>query len=177
MVDSSWILGAISDSLIPMSKGSSSPGQRRRQSWTTGGKGGLALFRRSAALRDVATLAAVFALLIQICLPWAHQPAVAMRTGAPGYVRTPAILSAQLALCQAAAQKPSGIPAKGPAHELSPCPMCLALELLGNLLPPTDGVVVECLRPVIPHDMTGRAPLVARAFNPTSQPRAPPITA
>jgi hypothetical protein len=160
-----------------MSHGSRPPGKGRRQSWTAGGKGGLALFRRTGAARDVATLLAAFALVIQIWLPWAHEPAVAMWTGSPRYARMAAIFSGQLALCLSAAQRPSGVPAKAPAHELPPCPICLALELLGNLVPLAGAVVVECLRPIVPHGMIGQAPIVARAFNPVSQPRAPPVTA
>lgn len=122
---------------------------------------------------------AAFALLLQVWLPYAHHPRLAMELGprAASYARLAALFGGELALCLPGTKKLSSLPAKAPPREPAPCPMCLALGLLGGIVPPAGGIVIASVRPAAPPDLVGRAPIVERLLNPTSRPRAPPVAA
>jgi hypothetical protein len=159
-----------------MKEGRKERAQRRGGSRAAGGRSGLGRFRRIGASRDAGTMLAAFALLIQVWLPWAHQPAMAMPGVPPQYARLLALFGDEPALCLAGVTKRAGYPAKAPSHQLSDCPFCPALHQLG-LVPSASTVVVAGVSPPSDHAGIAQAPIVARAFNPSPQPRAPPTIA
>ena len=113
---------------------------------------------------------------MQVWLPWVHHPAIAATGDPQAYARAVAFFGNNLALCLEQGldtQDHSGAPGKAP-QKPAPCPICQTLQLLGSLLVPAGGVVVDGPRPTNRVDATSLAPLLARTLDPTSQPRAPP---
>ena len=144
--------------------------------WGLGVSSGLALLRHSRGLSRAGTILSVFALLMQVWLPWGHHPAITVAGDPQAFARAVAFFGDNLALCLeqgANSQDHSGAPAKTP-QKPTPCPICQTLQLLGSLLVPSGAVVVDGPRLTDPVDATSHAPLLARTLDPTSQPRAPP---
>jgi hypothetical protein len=138
---------------------------------------GLGRFRRIGALRDIGTILAAFALLIQVWLPWAQSAAMARQDVPPQHARLVALFGDEPALCLAGVRNHAGDPAKAPSHQLCPyCPFCVGLHPLA-LVPPASTVVVAGVTPAGDRAGIARAPIISRAYNPTPQPRAPPATA
>jgi len=145
-----------------------------------GPRGDLALFRRPSPVRVTGAAFAVFALLIQVWLPWIHHPGISALADEPTHARAGiAFVGGDFPICLAqrsSAPDRSGDPTHTPSQKLPPCPICQALHMLGSFVPPTNAVLVEGPPSGDPGVITFWAPLIARTLASTSQPRAPPVT-
>ena len=143
-----------------------------------GGTSGLAPFRRVRALRGFGATLGAFALLIQVWLPWIHHPPIFETSDQDAYARAAAFYGSDLALCLgAASQDRSDGPGKSPSHKPFSCPICRALHMLGNFVPPAAVNIAAGPPPASFVDAIGQAPIIAHAVDPATQPRAPPVMA
>ena len=120
----------------------------------------------------------IFALLIQVWLPLVHHPALAAAGAPPAYAGDTALFGGEIALCLAPLSgqpDPSGRPV--PVHKIPVCPICQAMHALGSFVPPAGIVVAERPLPPVPVNAAHRVAVIARAANPATRPRAPPVPA
>jgi peptidoglycan/LPS O-acetylase OafA/YrhL len=135
---------------------------------------GVAVFRRTGRLRNIAAFLAALAVLIQIWLPLVHPPERIAIALAPTLARTAFFFGDRLALCLAGAKERPGSPIHTPALS---CPICLAAQHLTAFVPPAAGAVLANSLIAEPAGYIAPTLIVVRPLDPTSQPRPPPPTA
>ncbi len=128
----------------------------------------LAWLRRDRTARRVGAWLAVFALLLQMALPLAHDP-LGLAMVAPG-------LSSPI--CHAGATAAEGAPGQRPAsHDpaCGICPLCITLQSGGVFLAPSAGAgILAAFLPAAKPTPVAAASGAVRSLRVASQPRAPP---
>lgn len=136
--------------------------------------------RRSPCMRQAGAALAIFALLMQVWIPWVHHPAIAVTTNQEIFGGPSSIPAFAFPLCLAGGPTDpdqSGLPDKQPTRKPGPCPICQTLQLLGHAIAPQSDFAILSPPPAALQVPLVAAAFVARPLQTSSQPRAPPLTA
>ena len=141
---------------------------------------GRAPIRRFLPVRQAGAALAIFALLMQVWIPWVHHPAIAVTTSQEIFGGPSSIPAFAFPLCLADGptdRDQSGLPDKQPTRKPGPCPICQTLQLLGHAIALQSDFAVLSPPPAASQVPLVAAAFVARLLQISSQPRAPPLTA
>jgi hypothetical protein len=137
----------------------------------------LSLMSRSRGLRHRgAAWLGVLALLIQIVVPFFHEPA-------PAHAETPAFPWDLSDFCLASGHLPPGYapatsedgPDEPQDHKVPPCSICKALQQTGHCVQPAAVSILYRLENAVRARHPTQAVAIARRTASSSQPRAPPV--